>query len=256
MQINSDLAVVITGGASGLGEGVARHLAAKGVKVGLFDLNEERGEEIANELGGTFARVDVSDAASVAAGFEKVRAANGQERVVVNCAGIAPGAKTIDREGNPHDPGLFAKTIGVNLVGTFHCASMGAAGMAKLDTVGDDLERGLIINTASVAAYEGQVGQIAYSASKGGVVGMMLPMARDLSRDGIRVVTIAPGIFMTPMMAGFSQEVQDSLAANTPFPKRLGTPADYASLAEEIIRNSMINGETIRIDGAVRLQPR
>ncbi len=256
MQINSDLTVVITGGASGLGEGVARHLAAKGVKVGIFDLNEERGEEIAKELGGTFAKVDVSDAASVAAGFEKVRTANGQERVVVNCAGIAPGAKTVDREGNPHDPTLFAKTLGVNLIGTFHCASAGAAGMAKTDPVGDDNERGVIINTASVAAYEGQVGQIAYSASKGGVVGMTLPMARDLSRDGIRVVTIAPGIFMTPMMAGFSDEVQESLAANTPFPKRLGTPADYASLAEEIIRNSMINGETIRIDGAVRLQPR
>lgn len=256
MQVNSDLVVVITGGASGLGEGVARHLAAKGVKVGIFDLNEERGEEIAQELGATFAKVDVSDAQSVAAGFEKVRAANGQERVVVNCAGIAPGAKTIDRDGNPHDPGLFSKTLAVNLIGTFHCASIGAAGMAKAEPVGKDGERGLIINTASVAAYEGQVGQIAYSASKGGVVGMTMPMARDLSRDGIRVVTIAPGIFMTPMMAGFSQEVQDSLAANTPFPKRLGTPEDYASLAEEIIRNSMINGETIRIDGAVRLQPR
>jgi len=256
MDINSDLVAVVTGGASGLGEGVARHLSAKGVKVGLFDLNEERGEAIAKEIGGSFAKVDVSDAASVAAGFEKIRAANGQERVIVNCAGIAPGAKTIDREGNAHDSGLFSKTLAVNLIGTFHCASMGAAGIATLDTVGNDLERGVIINTASVAAYEGQVGQIAYSASKGGVMGMTLPMARDLSRDGIRVVTIAPGIFMTPMMAGFSDEVQQSLAENTPFPKRLGKPDDYASLAEEIIRNSMINGETIRIDGAVRLQPR
>ncbi|TDQ62002.1 NAD(P)-dependent dehydrogenase (short-subunit alcohol dehydrogenase family) [Maritalea mobilis] len=256
MHINRELTVVVSGGASGLGEGVARHLAVLGAKVGIFDLNEDAGQKVADEIGGAFAKVDVSDSASVAQGFEHVRGQLGQERVMVNCAGIAPGAKTVDRDGNPHDAGLFAKTLGVNLIGSFNCASQSAAGMVKTDALEGDGERGVIINTASVAAYEGQIGQIAYSASKGGIVGMTLPMARDLSRDGVRVLSIAPGIFLTPMMKGFSQEVQDSLAENTPFPKRLGHPEDFAKLVEHIIINTMLNGETIRLDGAVRLQPR
>jgi len=255
MHITENTTIVVSGGASGLGEAVARGLAAAGAKVGIFDLNEERGQAVASELGGAFAKVDVSDPASVAEGFKTLRAAHGQERVMVNCAGIGPASKTVSK-GEPHDPGMYAKVIGVNLIGTFNCASQSAAGMVGADPVTEDGERGVIINTASVAAFDGQIGQLAYSASKGGVVGMTLPMARDLSRDGVRVMTIAPGLFKTPLLEGLPQEVQDSLGAQVPFPSRLGDPAEYAAMARHIVENSMLNGEVIRLDGAIRMAPR
>ncbi len=256
MELNDKIAAVVTGGGSGLGEGTARALAARGVKVAVFDLNEEAGQKVASEIGGVFAKVDVSDAASVAEGLKLARKAHGQESVCVNCAGIAPAAKTVDRDGNPHDPDLFAKVVGVNLVGTFNVASQCAAGMSKQDPVAADGERGVIINTASVAAFDGQIGQIGYGASKAAVAGMTLPMARDLSRNGVRVMTIAPGIFGTPMVKGMPQEVQDALGAMIPFPSRLGEPDEYAKLALAICENPMLNGETIRLDGAIRMAPK
>ena len=260
MKLDSTLAAVVTGGASGLGEGTARAIAATGAKVALFDLNAEKGEAIAKEIGGIFCSVDVTDDASVAAAFEKARAAHGQERLTVNCAGIATGMKTVSKkkdtgEIKAHDMAQFERTVRVNLFGTFRVLSQSAAGMITLDPM-EDGERGLIVNTASVAAQDGQVGQAAYSASKGGVYAMTLPIARDLAQDGIRVNTIRPGIMWTPMMAGMDQKVQDSLAAAIPFPSRLGRPADYASLVLELARNVYINGECIRLDGAIRLAPR
>lgn len=255
MQITENTVAIVTGGASGLGGAVAEALSNAGANVGIFDLNEDAGQRMAKDIGGAFAKVDVSDAASVAEGFKTLRAALGQERIMVNCAGIAPASKT-QSKGEPHDPGLFAKTIGVNLIGTFNCASQSAAGMALADPVTDDGERGVIVNTASIAAFDGQIGQLAYAASKGGVVGMTLPMARDLMRDGIRVMTIAPGIFKTPMVAGLPQEVQDSLGAQVPFPSRLGDPAEYAAMVRHIVENGMLNGEVIRLDGAIRMAPR
>ncbi len=255
MQITENTVAIVSGGASGLGGAVAQMLAGAGAKVGIFDLNEEAGQAKAAAIGGAFARVDVSDPSSVAEGFKTLRASLGQERIMVNCAGIAPASKT-QSKGAPHDPGLYAKTIGVNLIGTFNCASQAAAGMAMADPLNEDGERGVIINTASIAAFDGQIGQLAYAASKGGVVGMTLPMARDLMRDGIRVMTIAPGIFKTPMVAGLPQEVQDSLGAQVPFPSRLGDPGEYAALARHIIENPMLNGEVIRLDGAIRMAPR
>ena len=256
MKLNNSLSAVVTGGGSGLGAATARALAEKGVKVTIFDVNEEGGEEVANDIGGTFAKVDVSDPVSVSEGFKRARDANGQESICVNCAGVAWAAKTIDRDGNPHDAEMYAKLIGVNLIGTFNVATQSAAGMATQDPLNNDGERGIVINTASVAAYDGQIGQIAYSASKGGVVGMTLPMARDLSRSGIRVMTIAPGIFGTPMMSGMPQEVQDALGAMVPFPSRLGQPAEYGNLAVAICENVMLNGEVIRLDGAIRMAPK
>ena len=255
MQITENTVVTVSGGASGLGGAVAEAFAAAGAKVGIFDLNEDAGQAMAEKLGGAFAKVDVSDAASVAEGFKTLRAALGQERVMVNCAGIAPAAKT-QSKGEPHDAGLYAKVIGVNMIGTFNCASQAAAGMAMADPVTDDGERGVIVNTASIAAMDGQIGQLAYASSKGGVVGMTLPMARDLMRDGIRVMAIAPGIFKTPMVAGLPQEVQDSLGAQVPFPSRLGDPAEFAGMVRHIVENSFLNGEVIRLDGAVRMAPR
>lgn len=255
MQITENTVVTVSGGASGLGGAVAEAFAAAGAKVGIFDLNKEAGQAMAEKLGGAFAKVDVSDAASVAEGFKTLRAALGQERVMVNCAGIAPAAKT-QSKGEPHDAGLYAKVIGVNMIGTFNCASQAAAGMAVADPVTDDGERGVIVNTASIAAMDGQIGQLAYASSKGGVVGMTLPMARDLMRDGIRVMAIAPGIFKTPMVAGLPQEVQDSLGAQVPFPSRLGDPAEFAGMVRHIVENSFLNGEVIRLDGAVRMAPR
>lgn len=256
MKVSERIAAVVTGGASGLGEAVSRNLAADGAKVCIFDLNEERGIALASEIGGVFARVDVSDPASVEAGFATAREAHGQEQILVNCAGIGVAARTIDREGKPHDAAFYERVIRINLIGTFLCASQAAAGMAKSDPVTDDGERGVIINTASAAAFDGQIGQIAYSASKAGVVGMTLPMARDLSRDGIRVVSIAPGLFMTPMLAGLPEEAQKSLGAQVPFPARLGDPSEYAAMARHIVENSMLNGETIRLDGAIRMAPK
>ena len=260
MKLDSGISAVVTGGASGLGEGTARALASQGVKVALFDMNAEKGEAIAKEIGGVFCAVDVTDDASVAAGFDKARSANGQERLVVNCAGIATGMKTVSRkkdtgEIKAHDMAQFERTVRVNLFGTFRVLSQSAAGMITLDRM-DDGERGLIVNTASVAAQDGQIGQAAYSASKGGVYAMTLPIARDLAQEGVRVNTILPGIMWTPMMAGMDQKIQDALAAQIPFPSRLGTPADYASLVLELARNVYINGECIRLDGAIRMAPR
>lgn len=260
MKLDNTVSAVITGGASGLGAATARVLAAKGVKVALFDLNEEKGEALAAELGGVFCKVNVTDEASVDAGFEKARAAIGQERILVNCAGTGNAIKTASRSKEDgsikHFPlDAFNMIIQINLVGTFRCIAKSAAGMMTLDPQ-EDGDRGAIVNTASVAAEDGQIGQAAYSASKGGVYAMTLPVARDLAQEGIRVNTILPGIMWTPMMAGMDQKVQDSLAAAIPFPSRLGTPADYASLVLELARNVYINGECIRLDGAIRLAPR
>jgi NAD(P)-dependent dehydrogenase (short-subunit alcohol dehydrogenase family) len=245
---------VVTGGASGLGEGSARALAAAGAKVAIFDLNEERGRQIAEELGGIFVRCDVSSAESAEAAFAAAREAHGPCGIAVNCAGIAPAGKIVGKEG-PMPLEAFNKVIQVNLVGSFNIIRLAAAEMATREA-NDDGERGVIISTASIAAYEGQIGQVAYSASKGGVVAMTLQAARELARSGIRVNTIAPGIFMTPMMAGFPQEVQDSLAATLPFPQRLGRPEEYGMLVEQIVKNPLLNGETIRLDCALRMAPK
>ncbi len=245
---------IITGGASGLGAATAEALAKEGVKVALWDLNAEKGEALAQKLGGVFCSVDVSDEETVKAALDKSIAANGLPSILVNCAGIAIGEKTIGKNG-PHRLESFKKVLDINLAGTFNCIRLVSAEMEKLEP-GEDGERGVIINTASVAAFEGQIGQAAYAASKAGVAGMTLPIARDLMNIGIRVNTIAPGIFWTPMMAGMDQKVQDALAAMVPFPKRLGKPEEYASLAMEICRNTMINGAVFRIDGAIRMQPR
>ena len=250
MQIEG-LQAVVTGGASGLGEAAARMLAEAGAKVTIFDMNQERGEQIAAEIGGTFARVDVSSAASVSEGLSGLT-----PRICVNCAGIAPGAKTIDRDGNSHDAATFEKAIAVNLIGTFHVASQCAALMAAEPPLDDDNSRGVIINTASIAAYDGQIGQIAYAASKGGVASMTLPMARDMARSGVRIMAIAPGLFMTPMVATLPQAVQDSLSAMPPYPTRLGKPEEFASLVKQIVENQMLNGEVIRLDAAIRIPPK
>jgi NAD(P)-dependent dehydrogenase (short-subunit alcohol dehydrogenase family) len=226
-------------------------LAAKGAKVAIFDLNEEVGQATAKEIGGTYFNVNVADEASVNAALEAAEQAHGVARILVNCAGIAPGAKTVGRENVPHSLDLYRKTIEVNLIGTFNMISKFSARLAAADPVGE--ERGVIVNTASVAAFEGQVGQAAYSSSKGGVVGMTLPVARDLAPLKIRVMTIAPGIFMTPMMAAMPQNVQDSLAAQVPHPSRLGKPEEYAQLVDSIVSNPMLNGDVIRLDGAIRM---
>ena len=244
---------IVTGGASGLGEGTARMLAANGAKVVIADLQADRGQAVAQEIGGVFVKCDVSQEAD---GQAAVAAAVAQGKLMglVNCAGIAPAVKTVGKDG-AHPLGSFRKTIMVNLVGSFNMIRLAAEAMCKNEPESTG-ERGVLISTASVAAYDGQIGQAAYSASKGGVVGMTLPIARDLARNGIRNMTIAPGIFGTPMMFGMPKEVQDSLAASVPFPSRLGTPQDYAKLARHIIENDMLNGEVIRLDGAIRLAPR
>lgn len=256
MKLSSDIAAVVTGGASGLGEATARRLASEGVRVAIFDKNAELGAAVAKDIGGIFVDVDVTDAASVEAGFAAARAAHGQERIAVNCAGVGWAAKTVDRDGKPHSADMFKTTIMINLVGTFHVASMAAAGMTPTDPITDDGERGIIINTASVAAYDGQIGQIAYAASKGGIVGMTLPMARDLARTGIRVNTIAPGLFLTPMLKGLPEDAQKSLGQQVPFPSRLGDPSEYADLAAFMCTSAMINGEVVRLDGAIRMAPK
>jgi NAD(P)-dependent dehydrogenase (short-subunit alcohol dehydrogenase family) len=253
-------AAVVTGGASGLGEATARALGGAGAKVAIFDLNAERGETIAAEIGGIFCAVDVTDEASLDAGFTKARDAHGQERILVNCAGIATGEKTASRDkagGQPvsHRIAAFAHTININLVGTFAGIAKSAAGMLTLDPL-EDGERGVIINTASVAAEDGQIGQAAYAASKAGVKGMTLPIARDLMNEGIRCNVILPGILGTPMLAGLPQNVQDSLAATVPFPRRLGKPEEYADTALFLIANNYMNGASVRLDGALRMAPR
>lgn len=254
MEING-LAVVITGGGSGMGAETARYLAKAGAKVALLDINKANVEKIAAEIGGIALECDVSNEVSATAALAAAKAAHGAARILINCAGIAPGARIVGKEG-PHDLGLFQKTIGVNLIGSFNMLRLASADMSTLEPLNDSGERGIIINTASVAAYEGQIGQAAYAASKGGVVAMTLPAARELARFGIRVVTIAPGLIETPMLGGMSAEVQESLIATTIFPKRLGKASEYAKLVGHVIDNVMINGETIRLDGAVRLAPK
>ncbi len=260
MKLDNTIAAVVTGGASGLGAATARALAAKGVKVAIFDLQEEKGLAIAAEIGGTFCEVNVTSDESVDAGFAKARAAHGQERILINCAGTGNAMKTVSRSKEDgsirHMPlDAFNWVIQINLVGTFRCIAKSAAGMLTVDPLADG-DRGVIINTASVAAEDGQIGQAAYSASKGGVVGMTLPIARDLMNENIRVNTILPGIFETPLLAGLPQNAQDSLAQQVPFPKRLGQPAEYAALALCMIETGYFNGEDVRLDGAIRMAPR
>ncbi|MEM6410758.1 MAG: SDR family NAD(P)-dependent oxidoreductase [Pseudomonadota bacterium] len=259
MQLNDSVSAVVTGGASGLGAATAKLLASHGVKVGIFDLNEEKGEAMASEIGGVFCNVNVTSDESVDAGFEKSRAAIGQERILINCAGTGNAVKTASRDKQTgeikHFPlDRFDLIIQINLVGTFRCIAKSAAGMMTLDPV--DGERGAIVNTASVAAEDGQIGQASYSASKGGVVGMTLPIARDLSREFIRVNTILPGIFDTPLLQGAPDNVKQALGAQVPNPARLGNPDEYASLAVEMCRNGYFNGEDVRLDGAIRMAPR
>lgn len=254
MKLGPDIAAVVTGAASGLGLAVAETLAAEGVKVGLLDMNAEAGEAEAARLGGAFATCDVSDPASVSQALEFLREIHGQERICVNCAGIAPSNRSVSKYG-AHDPGLFSKVCGINLIGTFNVATQSAAGMAAVDPLADG-ERGVIVNTASIAAWDGQIGQLAYAASKAGVAGMTLPMARDLARSGIRVMAIAPGIFGTAMVTAFSQDIQDALAKHAQFPARLGRPEEFASLVRHIVENSMLNGEVIRLDAGTRMPPK
>ena len=244
---------IVTGGASGLGEGTARMLAAHGGKVVVADLQADKGEALAGEIGGAFVRCDVSQEADGQAVVAKALAL-GKLVGLVNCAGIAPAVKTVGKDG-AHPLAVFAKVVNVNLVGSFNMIRLAAEAMCKNEPEPTG-ERGVLISTASVAAYDGQIGQAAYSASKGGVVGMTLPIARDLARNGIRNMTIAPGIFGTPMLFTMPKEVQDALAASVPFPSRLGTPADYAKLVHQIVTNEMLNGEVIRLDGAIRLAPK
>lgn len=253
MEIAVGKVFIVTGGASGLGEGTARMLAGHGAKVVIADLQVDKGEALATEIGGAFVKCDVSQEADGQAVVAKA-VSLGKLVGLVNCAGIAPAAKTVGKDG-AHSLALFAKTITVNLIGSFNMIRLAAEAMSK-NAPEPTGERGVLISTASVAAYDGQIGQAAYSASKGGVVGMTLPIARDLARNGIRNMTIAPGIFGTPMLFSMPKDVQDALAAGVPFPSRLGTPADYAKLVHQIITNEMLNGEVIRLDGAIRLAPK
>jgi len=248
------ISAIVTGGASGLGGETARMLAANGARVTIFDLNAEDGAKMAAEIGGQFVSVNVADDASVAAGIAEAEARHGIARILVNCAGIAPPARIVAKDGSPHSLDLYRKVIEINLIGTFNTLSKFAARLVTADPIGE--ERGVIVNTASVAAFDGQVGQAAYASSKAGVAGLTLCAARDLAQYKVRVMTIAPGIFMTPMMKGLPQAAQDSLGQQVPHPSRLGDPGEYAMLVESILRNPMLNGETIRLDGAIRMAPR
>ena len=245
---------IVTGGASGLGGATAAHLAGLGARVTIFDLNEDQGQAHAQAIGGRFHKVDVTDEAGVMAGLQAARAFCEEQRICVNCAGIGPPAKTIGRDGQALPLGDFSTVIGVNLLGTFNVLSKFAAMIHDSDPRGE--ERGVIVNTASVAAFDGQIGQPAYAASKGGIVGMTLPIAREFARHGIRVMTIAPGLFLTPLLASLPPEAQASLGAQVPFPSRLGDPSEYARMVEAIVTNPMLNGETIRLDGAIRMAPK
>jgi len=252
LKLNNQAALV-TGGASGLGAETARTLARAGAKVAVLDLNVEEAREVAGAVGGIAIRCDVADAASATEAIAKARQQHGPARVLVNCAGIAPAKRIVGREG-PMPLDDFTRVIQVNLIGTFNMMRLAAADMAKLEPIED--ERGVIVSTASVAAYEGQVGQAAYSASKGGVVSLTMPAAREFAQFGVRVLAIAPGIFMTPLLEGLPEDVQKSLGASVPFPRRLGQPAEYAALVQHCVENAYLNGEVIRIDGALRMQPR
>ncbi|MEQ5837314.1 SDR family NAD(P)-dependent oxidoreductase [Marinobacter sp. NFXS9] len=260
MNIDSQLVAVVTGGASGLGAACVRALAARGARVSIFDLNEAQGQALAAEVGGAFFQVDVTSDASVDAGFAASRAAAGQERVLVNCAGTGNAIKTASRDRNTgairHFPlDDFERIVQINLMGTFRALAKSAAGMLEVEPI-EDSERGVIVNTASVAAEDGQIGQAAYSASKGGVVALTLPVARDLAGDGIRVNTIMPGIFDTPLLKGSPQPVLDALGASVPFPKRLGRVEEFAAMVVAIVENGYMNGASLRLDGAIRMAPR
>jgi NAD(P)-dependent dehydrogenase (short-subunit alcohol dehydrogenase family) len=260
MQLDSSVAAVVTGGASGLGAATARRLAGHGVKVAIFDLNAVQGQALAGEIGGVFCQVDVTSEEQVDAAFRQARVAHGQERVLVNCAGTGTAIKTASRDKQTgeirHFPTAnFDRIIQINLIGTFRCIAKSAAGMLTLAPLADG-ERGAIVNTASVAAQDGQIGQAAYTASKAAIVGMTLPIARDLMGEGIRVNTILPGIFDTPLLQGLPDNVKAALAASVPFPKRLGNPDEYAQLAETMITNGYLNGESVRLDGAIRMAAR
>lgn len=254
----ADCAALVTGGASGLGAATAREFVARGAVVTIVDRDAERAGELCAELGDRcrFAAADVTDAAQVEAAVAEAADRGAPLRVAVNCAGIAPAARVLGRDGTPHDLALFSTVIGVNLIGTFNVLRLAAAAIARTEPVDADGQRGLIVNTASVAAYEGQIGQIAYAASKGGVVGLTLPAARDLAGSGIRVCTIAPGIVDTPMLAGIGTEFRETLAAGVPFPKRLARPDEYAQLAAFLAEHGYLNGEVIRMDAALRMAPR
>jgi NAD(P)-dependent dehydrogenase (short-subunit alcohol dehydrogenase family) len=254
------VAAVVTGAASGLGEATARALASRGAKVAIFDRDPERGNRVASEIGGIFCEVDVTSDDKVAAAFKKAREAHGQERILVNCAGVANAAKTVGRDKETRAARMypiaqFELAIQINLIGSFRCIAHSAFGMVDLEA-GEDGEKGVIINTASVAAEDGQIGQAAYSASKGGVLAMALPIARDLMGEGVRVNTILPGVFKTPMVAMMPPQVQDALGAQVPFPKRLGKPEEYAELACFLIENSYMNAASVRLDGGIRMAPR
>lgn len=259
MNVNG-VAAVVTGAASGLGEATARELARRGAKVAVFDRDLDRGEKVAREIGGIFCEVDVTSDEKVAAAFAKAREAHGQERILVNCAGVANAAKTVARDketkaAKRYPMQQFELAIGINLIGTFRCIANSAFGMVDLEPL-EDGERGVIINTASVAAEDGQIGQAAYSASKGGVLAMTLPIARDLMNDGVRVNTILPGVFKTPMVAMMPPNVQEALGAQVPFPKRLGQADEYARLACFLIENVYMNAAAVRLDGGIRMAPR
>lgn len=260
MILDSSTAAVVTGGASGLGAATARALAARGVRVSVLDLDVEKGLRVAEEICGLFLNCDVSSEESIDAALKAARASHGKERVVVNCAGVAAGRRTArrakDSSVEAHDIALFRRVIEVNLIGTFSMISKCASSMMTLDPIGPDNERGVIISTASIAAEDGQIGQVAYAASKGGVQALTLPVARDLAREGIRIASIMPGLFRTPMFEGLPEEAAQSLAAQVPFPSRLGHPDEYAHLAIAICENTMLNGVSIRLDGAIRLPPK
>ena len=258
MQLDSTISAIVTGGASGLGAATARLLAKRGVKVALFDMQAERGAALAKEIGAMFCAVDVTSEVSVDAGLAAARAAHGQERLLVNCAGIGIARRIVSRKKDTgaimlHDLATFQKIIAVNLTGSFLMMAKAAAGMMTLAPITADGGRGVMISTASVAAEDGQIGQVAYAASKGGVLAMTLPVARDLAPSGIRVMTIMPGLFQTPMFDGLPDEARNALAASVPFPPRLGLPDEYAALVASICENEMLNGTGIRLDGAVRL---
>ena len=250
-------AAIVTGGGSGLGEATTREIVARGGRVTILDLARSKGAEVAKSLGGAaqFCEADVANEEQVRAAVEKTVALFGVVNIVVNCAGIGTAGRTVDKEGKPFDLALFRRTIEVNLIGTFTVIRLAGARMIG-NTPNAGGERGVIVNTASVAAFEGQIGQCAYSASKGGVVGMTLPIARDFAQSGIRVCTIAPGLFLTPMLMGLPEPARASLGKQVPFPSRLGNPSEYAALACHIVENPMLNGEVIRLDGAIRMQPR
>ncbi len=261
MQLDGSISAVVTGGASGLGEATARRLAKAGVRVAIFDMNGERGRQVAEEIHGVFCEVNVTDDASVDAGFEAARKAHGAERILVNCAGIVAGKRTVSKSRETgeliaHDMASYINVININLIGTYRCIAKSAVAMAATQPATEDGGRGVIVCTASVAAEDGQVGQAAYSSSKGGIVGLTLPVARDLAGYGIRVMTILPGIFWTPLFDKIDANFRESLEKQVPFPSRLGKPDEYAALVQTICENDMLNGGTIRLDGAIRMAPK